>query len=137
MPVEFGSDEWVKCLKDEVNKSKAYRDAAKNWEGDFYFVIHGIDGSAQAGLLYLDLWHGQCREAYRVTGPLGKSPEFTIEAPLATWRRVLERKLDPIQGLIMRQLKLKGNLFKIMGVPRAAVELVKCCTRIPTAWPVV
>jgi putative sterol carrier protein len=134
MAVEFGTDEWVKCLMDEVNKSKAYHDAAKNWEGDFCFLIQGGDGNSGDARLYLDLWHGQCREAYRVAGPQSKPPEFTIEAPLATWRRVIERKLDPIQGIVMRQLKLKGNLLKIMTMPRAAVELVQCSTRIPTSW---
>lgn len=134
MPLEFGTDEWIKCLADEVNRSRNYREAAKTWEGDFCFVVQGA-GKSELSRMYMDLWHGECRDAYRVAGRQAKIPEFTIEAPLATWRRVVERKLDPIQAIVMRQLRLKGNIFKIMGVPRAAVELVQCCTRIPTTWP--
>ncbi len=64
-----------------------------------------------------------------------KSPEFVIRAPLNTWRRVIGKKLDPIQGMITRQLKLQGNLMKIMKAPKAALELVNCCTRVPTEFP--
>lgn len=134
MPIEFGTDEWIKRLRDEVNRSKNYHDAAKTWEGDFCFVVQGA-GNSEFSRMYMDLWHGECRDAYLVADRQATAPEFTIEAPLATWRRVVEKKLDPIQAIIMRQLRLNGNIFKIMGVPRAALELVQCCTRIETAWP--
>jgi putative sterol carrier protein len=43
--------------------------------------------------------------------------------------------LDPIQGIVTRQLKLSGPMVKVMRAPKAAMALVKCCTRIETAWP--
>jgi putative sterol carrier protein len=134
MPIKFPSDDWVKALMAALNQSTAYREAAKNWEGDFYFMISGQDGTP-ASCLYMDLWHGECRAAYAVDDPQAKAPEFVIEAPLATWRKVLSRQLDPIQGLMTRQLKLKGQLLKVMRAPRAATELVHCCTLIDTEWP--
>jgi putative sterol carrier protein len=134
MAIKFPSDEWVKALMVELNQSPAYREAAKNWEGDFYFIVGAQDG-VPATHLYMDLWHGECRAAYAVPDPQAKSPEFAIEAPLATWRKVLSHQLDPIQGLITRQLKLRGQLLKVMKAPRAASELVRCCTLIDTEWP--
>jgi putative sterol carrier protein len=134
MPIPFPTDAWIKALMMELNRSEGYRAAAKDWEGDFYFVVTG-DGLANPVYLYMDLWHGECRTAYEATDPAAKAPEFAIEAPLLTWRKVIEKKLDPIQGLMMRQLKLKGPLVKIMKAPRAATELVHCCTRIETQWP--
>jgi putative sterol carrier protein len=136
MGIRFPSDEWVRALADELNRSGGYREAAKHWEGDFAFVITGQGGVPEKAL-YMDLWHGECRDAYQVadpTAPGAKAPEFTIEAPLGTWRKVIERKLDPIQGLVTRQLKLKGQLLKIMRAPRAATELVHCCTLLETDW---
>jgi putative sterol carrier protein len=137
MGILFPSDEWVKALADELNSSGGYRAAAKNWEGDFAFVITGPGGAPEQAL-YMDLWHGECRQAFVVPNPGeagARVPEFTIEAPLGTWRKVIEKKLDPIQGLVTRQLKLKGQLLKIMRAPRAATELVHCCTLLPTDWP--
>ena len=69
----------------------------------------------------MDLWHGQCRNASVVRDGDHKAPEFTISAPLSKWRKVIEKNLNPIQGLITRQLILKGNLMKIMKVPKAAL----------------
>ncbi|MCZ7575187.1 MAG: SCP2 sterol-binding domain-containing protein [Ardenticatenaceae bacterium] len=135
MPIRFPSDEWVKALMAELNKSETYREAARNWEGDFYFVASAGPGVARDVYLYMDLWHGECRTAYEVADPSQKSPEFTISAPLPTWRKVIEKKLDPIQGLITRQLRLKGNMLKIMKAPKAAAELVNCCTLVETEWP--
>jgi putative sterol carrier protein len=130
----FPTDAWVKALQAELNQSPAYREAAKNWEGDFYFVVSPHNGG-QATYLYMDLWHGECRAAYVVEDPQAHTPEFTIEAPLPAWRKVIAGHLDPIQGLMTRQLKLRGQLLKVMRAPRAATELVRCCTRIETEWP--
>ena len=60
--------------------------------------------------------------------------EFVISAPFSTWQRVIEGKLDPIQGMMMGRLKLKGDLRKIMRYPRAAKEIVSCCAYVPTHW---
>lgn len=36
------------------------------------------------------------RAAYEVADPATRQPEFTIAAPLQTWRKVVEKKLNPI-----------------------------------------
>ena len=135
MAYKFPTDEWVKALMVEVNESETYRRAAKTWEGDFYFHITPSAGVPEDVYLYMDLWHGKCRDAYLVTDLSKKSPEFVISAPFPVWRRVLEGKLDPIQALLTRQLKLKGPMAKVMRSPKAATELVNCCTHVDTEWP--
>jgi putative sterol carrier protein len=132
---KFPSDEWIKTLMDELNKSDAYRAAAKNWEGDFLFVINAGPAVPEDVYLYMDLWHGECRDAYQATDPDEKSPEFTIRAPVPAWRKVIEKKIDPIRALMTRQLKLQGTMTKIMKYPKAATELVNCCTLVETSWP--
>lgn len=135
MAIKFPSEEWIKALMQELNKSQAYRDAAKNWEGDFYFIVEPEGGLKERVIFYMDLWHGECRSACVVADEKEKTPEFRILAPLSKWHRVIEKKLDPIQGLVTRQLKLQGNLMKIMKAPKAALELVNCCTLVPTEFP--
>jgi putative sterol carrier protein len=134
MSIPFASDAWIKALQAELNQSQSYQESARNWEGDFYFVIT-LEGGAPPVYLYMDLWHGECRDAYAVENPGALSPAFVIEAPLATWRKVVEKKLDPIQGLVMHRLKLKGPLIKVLQAPMAAMNLVQCCTHIDTEWP--
>lgn len=134
MAFMFPSEEWMEALVQEVNGSQAYRDAARDWEGDFYFIVEPEGTLEDTVIYYMDLWHGECRSACVVTDEKEKDPEFRIRAPLSKWRRVIEKRLDPIQGMITRQLRLEGNLMKIMKAPRAAMELVNCCTLVPTEF---
>jgi putative sterol carrier protein len=132
--LRFPSDEWIKELSGLLNSSESYERSAKDWEGDIMFVVEPDEAYDTTAYLFLGLHHGKSPEAAMEAGPDGQSTEFTITAPFSTWRRVIEGQLDPIQGLMMRALKLRGNLAKIMRYPRAAKEIVSCCALIPTAW---
>lgn len=131
----FATDEWVKALQVELNSSEAYKKAAEKWEGDFYFVVEAGPGIPEDVYLYLDLWHGDAREAYLQENPAAKATAFELRAPLDVWQGVLNKKIDPIRGIVGRQLKLKGNMMKIMKAPKAATELVECAARVDTVWP--
>lgn len=134
MATLFPSDEWIAALMEVVNRSDAYARAAEKWEGDLNFIVEPGPGLPKPACLYMDLWHGSCRNAGQF--PVGqKNAEFEISAPLATWRQVLDGKLDPIMGLTTRRLKLKGNLMKILKTPKAAIELVNCARQVDTVFP--
>ncbi|MFQ6015072.1 MAG: SCP2 sterol-binding domain-containing protein, partial [Anaerolineae bacterium] len=98
MPIPFPSDEWIRALAEELNNSEGYAQAAAKWEGDFYFIALPEGAQTEPMYLYMDLWHGRCREAYRVEDESEKDPAYRMSAPLSTWRKVIEKKLDPIQG---------------------------------------
>ena len=38
--VTFPSDEWAKAFMKVLNDSEVYAEAAKDWEGDFYYVVN-------------------------------------------------------------------------------------------------
>ncbi len=134
-PIKFPSDEWAKAFMAEINKSEAYAEAAETWEGDFYFIVTPEGALKEPVYLYFDLWHGNCRDGFLVTDPAVKKPAFVITATLGQWRKVIEKKLDPMQGLMTRQLKLQGDMVKIMKAVKAAQELVNCATKVPTEFP--
>lgn len=131
----FGSPEWVSQFKEEINRSPDYASSAKTWEGDFYFLIEPARPGGQPIKMYLDLWHGKCREAYVADGQDDKKPEFSITGSSHTYRRIFEHKLDPIQALMTRQLKLQGNMMKIMRAVKATLDLVNCGSKIDTSYP--
>ncbi len=135
MAYQFATEEWVKALQEELNNSAAYRKAAEKWEGDFYFIVEKGGVIPEDIYLYLDLWHGEAREAYLEENPASKKTAFELQAPLAIWQGVLNKKIDPIRGIMGRQLKLKGNMMKIMKSPKAATELVESAAAVETTWP--
>jgi putative sterol carrier protein len=137
MAIPFPGDAWIKALMAELNVSAAYEDAARSWEGDFCFIVEPGGTLEKTVTLYMDLWHGKCRQAYEINEATdGHKPAFTLSAPVATWKRVLNKQLDPVQGMMTGKLHIKGNMGMIMKNVRAAKELVENCTHIPTEFPV-
>ncbi|HEX9012763.1 MAG TPA: SCP2 sterol-binding domain-containing protein [Anaerolineaceae bacterium] len=135
MSIPFPSDEWIKAMMEDLNTSQAYLDAAKNWEGDFFFVVEPGGALEHSVTLYMDLWHGKCRDAFAPKdGEV--TPAFRLSGPVATWKKVMTKKLDPMAAMMTGQLKLVGNMAMVMKNVRAAKELVESCTRIPTDFPV-
>ena len=136
MGVKFPSDEWVKMMMEDLNKSDAYMEAAKNWEGDFYFIIDPKENTEKPAILYMDLWHGKCRDAFFVTDPDSRKPVFRLSGTAENWKKVMTKQMDPMQAMMTGKLKLAGNMSMVMKNVRAAKELVESCTRIETDYPV-
>ncbi len=132
--LKFGSDEWVQALHNELNTSQAYEDAAKNWEGDFYFVVDPEGTITEPMYLYMDLWHGKSRAAFVAKEKNAKNPAFVMSGLYSKWKKVVMAQLDPIQALMTGQLKLKGNMVMVMKNVKAAQEIVRACTRIDTEY---
>jgi putative sterol carrier protein len=130
--VKFLSDEWVKCFKDKVNKNKTYEESAKNWEGDFLFVISPDEQFSKEVVLYVDLWHGKCRDAYIVNNE--KTADFCFRGPYSNWKKVINKELDPLRGLIRGMFFLEGDSKLILDNAKAAQELVNTASKIPTEF---
>jgi putative sterol carrier protein len=127
--VRFPSDEWINKFKEELNKNKAYEDAAKNWEGDFLFIITPDDGLNEEFTFYVDLWHGKCREALLLKEK--KDAAFVFKGPYSQWKLVIKNELDPIRGLIRGLFTLEGDSKVIIDEIKAAQELVNTASKIP------
>lgn len=132
----FPSDEWFGLFIERVNSSADYRAAAADWEGDCSFVIEAEPdkGLAEDTWLWLDLWHGACREGGGVAAGRGEQAEFIIRAPYSRWKEVLRGELDPIKGMMQGKLRLQGDLPKIVRYAKAANELVNLTMTVPTEF---
>ena len=132
--VQFPSEEWVKQFVDALNSNKAYEEAAKNWEGDFIFIIKPEGNLKEEVLYYFDLWHGKCREFCRLPTVDAKKAAFIITGPYSVWQQVMQKKLDPIKALMQGKFKLKGDMAKIMKAVKAAQELVNTVAKVQTEF---
>jgi len=130
--VRFPSDEWIKIFKEELNKSKAYEESAKEWEGDFLFVITPDEELKEEVTFYVDLWHGKCRDAFLVEGD--KKAAFIFKGPYSNWKKVINKELDPIRGLIRGMFDLDGDSKVILDQTKAAQELVNTASTIPVEF---
>ena len=133
--IPFATNAWIKRLGDECNNSELYRQAARNWEGDLYFIVEPEGTMKEPVYMYMDLFHGQCREAFIADDPTILTPEFSISGPLSAWKELAHDKADPIKMLLTRKLSLKGNMAKVMRNARAAQALVNCSKKFETLFP--
>jgi len=132
---KFPSDEWIKELSNQLNASESYEQSAKDWEGDFIFVVEPDGAYEGTAYLFLSLLHGKSPDAAMIASEDEREAEFVIRAPYGNWRKVIEGELEPIQGMMTRKLRLTGNLMKVMRYPKAAMEIIACCTLIDTEFP--
>jgi len=129
----FPSEEWIQKYVELLNANEAYAEAAKDWEGDFVFLIEP-DGEVIKEPIgfYLDLWHGKCRSA-KMAGP-DDTAEFVYAGPYENWKALFAGKIHPIKGIMQRKFKLTGDYGKVMRATKAAMELVATAARVPTRF---
>ena len=137
MVLNFPSKAWLLAYKDALNSDigKAWQEAAKDWEGDFLFVIEPEGGLKEKVVLYIDLHHGVCRkvEYYAEDEELPKTA-FQYIGIYSNWLKLLKGEIDPIKGIIMRKFKLVGNKAKVLRSIKAAQELIATAEKIETVF---
>lgn len=122
----FLSDDWAAVLCARLAASDAYRVAAATWEGSLCLVAT----DNPVGAVWLDLHHGACRGA-RAVAP-GEPAAVSIEASHADWQRVLAGALDPVMGVMLGKLKVRGDKAAVLRHARAARELAACAAAVET-----
>ncbi|MGQ9686930.1 MAG: SCP2 sterol-binding domain-containing protein [Thiobacillaceae bacterium] len=130
----FPSAAWIEELAVQLNASESYEKSARDWEGDFLFVVEPDASYPSTAYFFLGLYHGKCTGAALLESEAERPVEFVVRGPFSTWRQVVEGKLDPIQAMMTRKLKLEGNMMKIMRYPKAAKEIIACCALVYTEW---
>ncbi len=132
MAHQFATEEWLQAIKQMLNRSASFREAARNWRTDMLWVV--VDVSPV--YVYLDLRYGECLEAARLTAKSQRSPELVLEGTLAVWQKVFQKKLGLLQAIMTRELTVSdGQSVKLLGAPTAAQELVNVIAAVETEWP--
>ena len=132
MAIKFPSDEWIKELSVQLNASETYAQAAATWEGDTIFIILPDVDHPETTCLYINLQHGKASDPRQLSSLDDQKSLFTTSAPFSIWRKVLEGRLDPIQGVFSGKLKLVGSMAQFLHNPKATSELVKVAEQIDT-----
>jgi putative sterol carrier protein len=133
MGYPFPSEAWLRALEGVLNSDEKYAETAKRWEGDLIFKISPDEKASTEApiLLYMDLWHGKCREA-KILDQIEEKPDskFIFDMTESQAIRVLEGELDPMQAMVTRRLKVKGDIgYMLRNVP-IVLDFIRCCRLI-------
>jgi len=131
----FPSREWADVFMDLLNEDEEFAKAGANWEGDINFVIQNLPGKDSSDIIYLDLWHGTCRGVDYMDEKDARPAAFRIVAPLANWKRVINKQIGPIPAMVSGQLKVYGNLAYILRHVLSSQRMVECAVRMNTVFP--
>jgi putative sterol carrier protein len=137
MPFTFPSSEWVDEFKKEINASPAYRASGATWEAGAIALVTEKNpdiGLAEDFAIWLDLYHGECREAKAVGVEEAQKAPFVIRGTYERWKQVLRKELDPVKGMMQGKLQLKGDLPTVVRYVKASQDLVESSTRVPTKF---
>ncbi|MCL4352076.1 MAG: Fis family transcriptional regulator [Firmicutes bacterium] len=138
MAFEVFTAPWAAAWREEINRSEEYRRAAETWEWPLVLVMEADpdENIDEDRGVYVDLFHGECRDARPSTPQDLNQAPYVITADPFSWREVLEGKIEAIQGIMRGKLVLsRGNMVTLAGYILAAQELVKAATRIDTVFP--
>jgi len=130
---KFPTAEWIEALKSKLNTDPHYAQVARNWEGDMRFVIDPGGPLTETMLIYLDLWHGKCRDAFIETDHLNRNPAFIFKASYDQFIRVLLGELDPMQAMLTRKLGVTGSMVVMMRNIPTVLDFVRCCKEVTSS----
>jgi putative sterol carrier protein len=132
---KFPSREWVEAYAAKLNANASYRDAGKTWEGDILFVVEKDSSFPKNSYIYLDLYHGECRKYGYFEDEFSlPNSEFRYRGPYENWKKLINRQIDPIQGILTGKFKLEGPMMKVMRYSRAAKEMVNTATMVDSEF---
>jgi putative sterol carrier protein len=133
--VKFPSEEWVAEYAAKLNSNANYEDAARKWEGAITFIVRKDPAFDKDAYIYLDLYHGKCRASKFSYSPDDlPTPQYKYSGPYTNWRRLINKEIDPIQGILTGKFKLEGSMMTIMRFTRAAKEMVATTSMVQTEF---
>ena len=130
MSAIFPSLEWLEDLKEKLNNDEQYAQIAKKWEGDMLCQLEPDDTLKEPMYLYIDLWHGKCRDV-AIWDEIGdKKPAFILKAIYGNFLRILQGELDPRQAMFTKKLDVKGNMATIIINAPTVLDFVRCASEV-------
>jgi putative sterol carrier protein len=130
--MKFGSMQYIEEVKRRSNADAEYQRLAKD-ESDSYLMVikaepnKGIPETLAIGYAadhgtITELWVGE------------RETDFTLQGPYGVWVQILTGKLDANKAMMMRKIKVKGNLLQLLKTADATIRWLEVLQTIPTEF---
>jgi putative sterol carrier protein len=67
-----------------------------------------------------------------VENPEASDAPYKLSGKYSTWTKVITGKLNPTQAMLTGQLRVKGDLVRLLKYTAAAIAMVKAAQEVPT-----
>jgi putative sterol carrier protein len=129
----FPTDQWIQEMVDKLNNDQQYAHIARNWEGDLRVIIEPSGPINEELWVYLDLWHGKCRQAFIEDQDSVTEPALVLKASYEDISKVLLGELDVMQALLTRRVSVKANMGLLMRNIPVVLDFVRCAREVTSA----
>lgn len=138
MGARFGTVEWAERLRQEINSSSEYRNAASGWGVGFngnVLLVFGADTAlSEARHLLVRLGGGSCLGAEFVEGPGHADAGFVLRAPFSLWREILDRKTLAATAILAGRMRIEGDKMTLLRFLAAHRALIHCTASLDTVF---
>ena len=138
-PIPFGTRAWADALREELNNSSEYRNAAARWgvdrNGNLLLAFEADPALVAPLYLFLALAGGRCSRAEFVAGPSHPDAAFTLRAPFTLWREILERRTMAAAAILTGKMRVDGDKLALLKNAGASRALIHCTASVPTQFP--
>ena len=130
--MKFGSMEYLEEVRRRSNADEEYQRLAKDESDSYLIVIKAEPGKGIAETLAIGYGadHGTITDVW--TGE--RETDFVLTGPYGVWVRILTGDLDPNKAMMMRKLKVKGNLLQLLKTADATIRWLEVLQTIPTEF---
>jgi putative sterol carrier protein len=134
----FPSEEWAAAYVEALNQSEEYAKTGKGWQWGIMFVFNELPEAVATKLgrktaaFILDLHDGKCLSYTWVADPEATEAPYKLSGKYNTWVKVITGKLNPTQAMLTGQLRVKGDLVRLLKYTAAAIAMVKAAQKVPT-----
>jgi putative sterol carrier protein len=136
----FGSREWFEAFVDVLNRDKEYARAARDWEDPITLMVTDLPQSVKDYfksdriIVWLDLYHGRCRGFEMLKDVEEKKAPIIIAGSYVNMKKVTQGRLSPTIAIMSGQLRVKGNVGKLLSNASASTAFVNAIKKVPTEF---
>jgi putative sterol carrier protein len=130
--MKFGSIEYLEEVRRRSNADEEYQRLAKD-ESDSYLMVikaepdKGVPETVTIGYaadhgIITEVWVGE------------RETDFVLQAPYGVWVQILTGRLDPNKAMMMRKMKVRGNLLQLLKTADATIRWLQVLQTLPTEF---
>lgn len=137
--IRFGTADWARALREEINGSSEYRNAARDWGVDFngnlVFAFEADAALEKPLYLFLNLKAGSCEVAEFISDANRSDVGFVLRAPFRLWRDILERRTMAATAILTGKMSVDGSKMTLLKHTSASRALIHCTASVDTEFP--
>ena len=105
-------ENWIASIPEILNKDENFRKISWNFNETIILIIQGDNKLEKIQSFIFKFRNGECIEALKKSEI--KDYSFSISAPLATWKNLIQGESNLFAQIIDNKMKLSGNIDSFM-----------------------